>query len=58
MKIELSQQEMNTLRVALAEMTTTNKWKKEFSQSVREILDMEANSLLNKFNKQIKRTGF
>ena len=55
MKIELSQQEMNTLRVALAEMTTTNKWKQGFSQPVIQILDIEANSLLNKFNKQIKK---
>ena len=55
MKIELSQREINTIRVALAEMTTTNKWKRSFSQPVRQILDMEANSLLDKFNKQIKK---
>ena len=55
MKIELSQQEMNTLRVALAEMTTTNKWKRSFSQPVRQMLEETANSLLDKFNKQIKK---
>lgn len=55
MKIELTQREINTIRVALAEMVTTDKWKKGFSEPVREMLEETANSLFDTFNKQIKK---
>ena len=55
MQVTLTQNQINTLRVALAELTSTNKWKRSFSQPVREVLEYNANQLLDKFNKQSKK---